>query len=255
MARRRVLAVLVGAGLGVAASASPAGALAPGHANITFKVGSTVNQAAGDVQIAQAIVVWTPGASDHKGVGCCTYDVEDDDSGDQQVDETHGTSYAFTWNSDYSEAYRIDGYDANGTYVGTAFTNALTFVSQFGVVPENQGTFTGRWTTVSNPAALGGTLDYSTARGASASLSDSVRTLGWVTTVGPTHGSAKVYIDGKLVKTVSTYARTTGYRRIMFVRAWFGGPNDPSHTIRIVNAGTPGHSRVDVDGFINVAED
>jgi hypothetical protein len=255
MTRRRVFAVLVGAGLGVAASVAPAGALAPGHANITFKLGSTVNQEPGDVQLAQAIVEWTPGASDHSGVGCCTYDVQNDLSGDQQVDETHAASYAFTWNSDDSARFRIDGYDAKGTYVGTAFTNAPTYVSQFGVVPENQAGYTGAWTSVSNPAALDGTLVYSTARGASASLTDSVRTLGWVTTVGPAHGSALVYVDGRLVKTVSTHAKTTGFRRIMFVRAWFGGPNDANHTIRIVNAGTPGHSRVDVDGFITVAED
>ena len=37
--------------------------------------------------------------------------------------------------------------------------------------------------------------------------------------------------------------------------AWWGGPNDPVHTIRIVNAGTSGHSRVDLDGILTVTED
>src|SRR5947207_2361985 len=68
--------------------------------------------------------------------------------------------------------------------------------------------------------ALPISVHYSLAKGACVSLTASVRTLGWVTTVGPTYGAADVYVDGKLVKTVSTHAASTGYRKIEFVRAW-----------------------------------
>ena len=65
----------------------------------------------------------------------------------------------------------MDSFDARGNYVGSAFTNAPTFVSNVGAPPDADATYAGAW------------------------------------------------------------------------------------SIRIVNAGTSGHSRVDVDGFLAVTED
>ncbi|HYX84114.1 MAG TPA: hypothetical protein VE777_04005 [Gaiellales bacterium] len=254
MRARRPLAALAAAAAASAALAGPAWALAPSHANITFVPGSTVTPTSTGV-IASAALVWTPGASDTGGVGCCMSDISDATTGDKLLEGTPLSRYPFTWDSGASLRFQIDSYDANGSYVGTAFTNAPSFVSNLDVAPETDATYTGTWTTQANSNALGGSLRYSTAKGAGATFSASVRTLAWLTTVGPTHGSARIYIGNTLVKTVSTYAGHVGYRRIKFVRAWWGGPNDPVRTIRIVNAGTSGHSRVDVDGFVNASED
>jgi hypothetical protein len=249
----RLIVCLIATGAIGALSAAPAWALSPSNANFTFQVGSTVNPGnTPDAVIAKAILVWKPGAS-NVGAACCTNQIFD--STDSLIGETTANRFPFTWNSDDVLVDRIDSFDSRGFYVGSAFTNANSFVSIFGVVPESMGTPTGIWKTQPTANALGGSVMYSTAKGASMSLTANVRTLGWVTTVGPTHGSARIFVDGKPVATISTHAATVGYRRIKFVRAWFTGPEDPAHTITIVNAGTAGHSRVDVDGFLNVSED
>jgi hypothetical protein len=248
----RPAAILAAAVAVCAATPAPAFALAPSHANITFATGSTVTPTASRLT-ASSVLVWSPGASDISGVGCCTSTVSDGIT--DLVEGTTAHRLPFTWNSDDPKRLEVDSYDDDGNYVGTAFTNAPSFVSMFGVVPDDEATYTGAWATRTVAGALGGSLHSSTAKGASVTFSASLRTLAWVTTVGPTHGSARVYVDGKLVATVSTHAAHVGYRRIMFSRAWWGGPNDPTHSIRIVNAGTSGHSRVDVDGFATVTED
>jgi hypothetical protein len=253
--RRRLPFGLLAGAVVAAVFAAPAWALAPSHANITFRVGSTVRQntSAGEIT-ASAILAWRPGAGDIGGVACCTNDISDAD-GFRFLGETTSNRFSFLWNAGRSLRLEVDSYDARGNYVGTAFTNAPTFVSLLGEDTDDDAAYRGAWSTQSTVQALDGSLHYSTARGASATWTASVRTIAWVTTVGPTHGLARVYVDGRLAATVSTHAAATGYRRIAFARAWWDGPNDRTHMIRIVNAGTPGHSRVDVDGFVNVGED
>jgi hypothetical protein len=107
-------------------------------------------------------------------------------------------------------------------------------------------TYTGTWTSASSTDALGGSLKYTTAAGASATFSFSGSSVAWVAIVGPTRGSANVYIDGVFQKTISLYAPTYQGRRIVYAQAW--GAN-AAHTIRVVAAGTAGHSRIDVDAF------
>lgn len=254
MRRWRILIGIATVVVAGAAIAAPADARSPSNANITFRIGSTVNQVGPATIVAQAILTWTAGAS-NVGARCCTNDIQDVTTTPTLLAETSANRYPFTWNSDDPKMLEVDSFDARGNYVGSAFTNAPSFVSLMGEVPDAFGSYSGAWATQNTANALDGSLRFSTAKGASVTFSDNVRTLGWITTVGPTHGSARVYIDGHLAQTVSTHAATTGFRRIAFARAWFAGPNDPLHTITIVNAGTAGHSRVDVDGFINVTED
>ena len=73
--------------------------------------------------------------------------------------------------------------------------------------------------------------------------------MAWVSGMGPTRGSAKVYLDGVYVKTVSLWASANTSRNVVFGRNW---GTMGSHTLRIVVAGTSGHSRVDVDAFVRL---
>ena len=139
--------------------------------------------------------------------------------------------------------------------VGTAFTNAPSFVSLLGEEPDPLATYAGTWHTETTADALDRSVHFSTAKGASASLSANVRTFAWITTVGPTHGSAKVVLDGKLVGDRVHACGQRGAPPDRVRPGMVGGPNDPVHTIRIVNAGTSGHSRVDLDGILTVTED
>jgi hypothetical protein len=69
----------------------------------------------------------------------------------------------------------------------------------------------------------------------------------WASAVGPTRGSARVYLDGALFGTVSLYRADPGYRRVVFERSW---TTSASHTIRIEVVGTSGHPRVDLDALV-----
>jgi len=91
----------------------------------------------------------------------------------------------------------------------------------------------------------GGTLRRVTARAASASLTFTGRSVAWVAPTGLTRGSAKVYIDGSYVATISLY-RPAAARQVVFAKRFASAR---SHTIRIRVSGTWGHPRVDLDAF------
>ena len=109
--------------------------------------------------------------------------------------------------------------------------------------------FSAGWRTASSRRYSGGTTAYAATSGASASYRFSGTSVAWVTAVGPTRGSAQVWVDGVRRATVSTSAATTSLRRLAFATSW---PKQGTHTIRIVVVGTPGHPRVDVDAFVRL---
>jgi GH25 family lysozyme M1 (1,4-beta-N-acetylmuramidase) len=106
--------------------------------------------------------------------------------------------------------------------------------------------YTGTWRTYTNASSLGGTLAYASAAGASSTYTFTGSSVGWIGTLGPSRGSAKVYLDGVYVKTVSLYASTWKWRRIVFAYNW---SISATHKLKIVVQGTAGHPIVDVDGF------
>jgi len=106
----------------------------------------------------------------------------------------------------------------------------------------------GTWHTSSAGSYSGGSTLYSTSAGASASFKTTgVRSIGFVTSKGPSRGKLKVYIDGVLKATINTYSSTTRYRQLLY-QITFSSPG--THTIKIVVVGTAGHPRVDVDAFL-----
>lgn len=90
-----------------------------------------------------------------------------------------------------------------------------------------------------------GGLSRATA-GASLRYTFTGRGIGFVTTRGPDRGPLRVYLDGILVATVDTYARSLGFRSMAWSRTW---SRSGTHTIRLVLVGPPGHPRVDLDAF------
>ena len=107
-------------------------------------------------------------------------------------------------------------------------------------------TWRGTWKTVVDPRFSGGSVRYATSTGASARYSFTGRAIAWVSTLAPTRGTAKVYLDGTLVATINLSSSTTTFGRVVFARTW---ASSGYHTIRIVVVGTAGHPRVDVDAL------
>jgi len=109
--------------------------------------------------------------------------------------------------------------------------------------------FGGRWRTASSRGYSGGTTRYASAAGASASYTFTGSSVGWVTEMGPTRGSAKVYIDGIHTATINLHSSAPIMRRIAYAFTW---THQGIHTITIVALGTAGDPRVDVDAFVRL---
>jgi hypothetical protein len=100
------------------------------------------------------------------------------------------------------------------------------------------------WASASYAAYSGGRVKYSTRMGASATLTFTGNGVAWIGPVGPTRGTARVYIDGKAVATVDLRRSTFQARKTLFSRSLAAG----NHTLRIVvtSSGRP----VAIDNFI-----
>jgi hypothetical protein len=83
--------------------------------------------------------------------------------------------------------------------------------------------------------------------GSSASIKATMKTIEWVSRIGPTRGKAKVAVDGVTVATVNLYSTTASGPRIVWSKTWSSAG---SHRVTITIAGTVGHPSVIVDEFI-----
>jgi hypothetical protein len=107
--------------------------------------------------------------------------------------------------------------------------------------------FSRGWRSFSSPALLGGSARKRGTSGASASFTFTGRAVGLVSTMAPLRGRARIYVDGRFVRTVDLRSTTDRYRTIVFSESW---ATSRTHTLRIVVSGTSGRPRVDVDGFV-----
>lgn len=104
--------------------------------------------------------------------------------------------------------------------------------------------YAGSWRSAGHARYAGDTVRYSTAAGASATLAFTGSKVTWYGPVGPTRGTARVYIDGALVKTVDLYRSSFKARSAVFSRSF---ATAGAHTIRIEVVGTAGHPYVAID--------
>ena len=94
---------------------------------------------------------------------------------------------------------------------------------------------------------LGRQARYATQAGATASITFTGRAFTWVGAVGPTRGTARVYVNGTFVKSVDLHATTAAARRLVYSVAW---STAALRTVTIRISGTAGHPRGDVDAFV-----
>jgi len=93
------------------------------------------------------------------------------------------------------------------------------------------------WRTASFASYSRGHVTYSTKAGATATLRFSGRGIAWVGPTGPTRGSARVYVDGRYIRTVDLRRSTFRARSVLFSKALSAG----SHTlvIKVTTSGKP----------------
>lgn len=109
---------------------------------------------------------------------------------------------------------------------------------------------TDTWGSVSAPSAFGASFTRERLAGAKATYRFTGTSITWYTVTGPDQGTAKVYIDGRLKKTVNNYSSARNYK----VARGFSGLTSKAHTILIKPTGQRGSSRgtssyVSVDAF------
>lgn len=104
----------------------------------------------------------------------------------------------------------------------------------------------GTWRVARHGEYGGDTVRYATSRGAIASFTFTSRSVAWHGPTGPTRGKARVYIDGRLVKTVDLRRPHFDARGTLFSKRWSA---TAEHTIKIVVVGTRGRSMVAIDDF------
>jgi hypothetical protein len=97
--------------------------------------------------------------------------------------------------------------------------------------------------------ASGGSVQYATAAGKTATLTFSGVQVAWVSTEAATRGSAAVKLGSGSAATISTHASSAKTAEIVDVLRAAAG----SHKLVVKVLGTPGHPRIDVDAFIVLA--
>ncbi|MDQ2964339.1 MAG: S8 family serine peptidase, partial [Chloroflexota bacterium] len=103
------------------------------------------------------------------------------------------------------------------------------------------------WYRYDSAAASGGTTRFTTRRSSSVRLTMTARILSIVAPVGPTRGSAAVYVNGTYQATISFYSKTAASRRIVWTKTFDA---DGAKTIEIRASGTAGRPRIDVDAIL-----
>lgn len=91
--------------------------------------------------------------------------------------------------------------------------------------------YRGSWATARYSRYSGKQVKYASRRGSAASLSFTGKGIAWIGPVGPTRGTARVYVDGRYVKTVNLRKSTFHARVLLFSKAL---PSGGQHTIRIL---------------------
>ena len=96
--------------------------------------------------------------------------------------------------------------------------------------------YKGAWADTYSSHFVGGSSRRSTQRGAAFLLSFTGTGIEWFGCMGPRHGEALVYIDGRLVSRVDAYAQHKYVQQRLF---WHYDLPHRKHTLKVVHAGTP----------------
>lgn len=145
---------------------------------------------------------------------------------------------------DHTYRFRVQAFDEAGNPSAYAY-GSIDVVK----VTGDNGTsidYSSSWRKVTSPSATGDSLHYSNAAGATARFTFRGQAIAWVAPIGPTRGSAQIFLDGKLMKTLNLNG-TFAPRIVQYTATW---SKVGTHTIVVKVVGTTGHPRIDVDAFM-----
>ncbi len=207
--------------------------------------GAPVHKLGGTVTTAIPVrLTWAAGADDDSGL--LGYVVQRSVNGGAYTTIATPTSASLTTSLKSGTKYRFRVATRDNAGNTSAFVRGPSFTTANYSEANAKVRYGGAWKKTSSTKYLGGKARYATARGASATLTFTGKQVSWVGLTGPTSGTARVYINGTLVKSVNLNATKNATKQLVFTRTW---STSAKRTIRIVVRGTAGHPRVTVDSF------
>jgi beta-N-acetylhexosaminidase len=183
------------------------------------------------------------------GCGVSTSTLERRVSGGAWSVQASGLTTSITQSLSFGATYRYAAKATDGAGNTSSLIEGAAFEPVLSQQTSSAISYHGTWHSVSNAYASGGTLAYSTAAGASATYTFTGTSVSWVAYRGANRGEASVYLDGVYKGRVNLYSSIYSAREIVYAASW---TSSGTHTLKIVNLGTTGHSRVDVDGFVRL---
>jgi hypothetical protein len=126
-------------------------------------------------------------------------------------------------------------------------TLSASFTGSSHLYQETSATYQGNWIVSKCSCYSGGTDKYTTVKGALAKFTFTGNLIQFVSERSVARGSFKVYIDGVLKATVSNYSAVPQNAVVVWQHSF---TKSAKHTLKIVNVGTSGHSRIDADAFV-----
>ena len=157
---------------------------------------------------------------------------------------TKDTSADFTGDAGRTYYFRVKAYDKAGNIGWSKVKRTIVPYNEGSLIRRIRG-FAGSFTNPDSNFYLG-SVKYSMKKRDRIVYKFDGDHVALISTRANSRGKAKIYIDGSYVKTVDTYSTKTGHHKVVFSRN-FGKRG--IHYIKIVNLGTPGHSRFDIDGL------
>ena len=175
--------------------------------------------------------------------GAATFDVQYADGASGSwvpwLTGTAFTSQAFSGTAGHTYFFRARAADGVGG-VGAFSAPVRTSVP----VDEASMSYSSGWKKASQSGAYLGSTHYATAKGKTAFYTFTGTAVVLLVTKAKARGKADIYIDGKRVKTIDTYASKTYVRQAIFSSSLAAG----KHTIKVSVLATSKRPRVDVDG-------
>jgi len=213
----------------------------------TITAAPTVNlrNNTGPVTSADPVTISWKGTDATSGINHYTLYESKDGGAYTQIASQAGTSFNKNLGPGHTYQFEVTATDNAGN-VSTAKAGVVYKLSLF---QENTSAikYSTGWTRQALTGANGGFVDFATVAGKTATLTFTGFQVAWMSTQGPTRGSATVKLDSGTPGTINTNASSPKTAEIVdVVTAAANG----SHKLVVTVLGTAGHPRIDVDAFV-----
>ncbi len=150
-------------------------------------------------------------------------------TGSSERDSSKWSSYSRTYVAKIMAIYNATGDVAGDTPVNTASSWIDSSDRRVGEMSVSISYHYG-WSIARYSAYSGQQVKYATRTGASATMTFTGKGIAWIGPVGPTRGTARILIDGKVVANVDLRRSAFQARKLIFARPLTAG----EHTVKIV---------------------